>query len=72
MQHNIIYIHYLSKSNSFSDCIRLIQNDFIFVAVKHILPKHSSKVIIHIGADVIELTNEGVFDPISNRLEKKA
>ena len=42
------------------------------MAVKDILPKHSSKVIIHIGTDVIELTDEGMFDPISNCLEVKA
>ena len=42
------------------------------MAVKDILAKHSSEVIIHICADVIELTDEGMFDPISNRLEVKA
>lgn len=38
------------------------------MAVEHILAQDSRKVIVHIGADVVELADEGVFDPVSYRL----
>ena len=59
---------YLSQAHSLGDCVCLIQNHFVFMAVEHVLPKHSGEVIVHIGADVVELANEGVLYPISYRL----
>jgi hypothetical protein len=38
------------------------------MTVEHILAQNPRKVIVHIGADVVELADEGVFDPVSYRL----
>ena len=38
------------------------------MAVEDVLPQHPSEVVIHIGVDVVELADESVFDPVSNRL----
>ena len=38
------------------------------MAVEDVLPQHPREVVIHIGVDVVELADESVFDPVSNRL----
>jgi phosphotransferase system IIA component len=38
------------------------------MAVQDVFPKNPCEVVIHIGVDVVELADEGVFDPVSNRL----
>jgi hypothetical protein len=61
--------YYLCKSDSLRDGVCLVQNDFVFMAIQDVLPQHPREVVIHIGVDVVELADEGVFDPVSNRLD---
>lgn len=59
---------HLCKAHPLGDGVCLVQYDLVLVAVEDVLPQNPREVVIHIGVDVVEFADEGVFDPVSNRL----